>query len=392
MTSVSSEVRIFGFFVSFKILKNVERESMRSRRKVNGGKIKEAVTHVCEVLREYYGIGTITPELLRQSKLGRKAAVRSFFFLSSSSNDVFIERVSKQYMPMWRVLHDLCVVEASNFSVNKDEMNDAWSVLMRKGGIVSSDRVVSYVQLHMYAIGYRREIFQSLKAPPSSSSKHSDDESLYDSKELFLATAWFVAHHKMLETYTARTKRETERHCVLPPYSVDTATLPEFDDETFQTSLRIPDDTKSCSEMLTMLCGRLEKVSKEWTRCQYERTKLVQRYSEIGNLTPLESFLLKHPRRLNEHTNAMRAGLKAAEQIEMWRVFWTWCETVLSPSTKTKRAAAKEEEERHNKVQSIQEKPIRAENIRKLRAFYRKALGDCVQPLLQKGGVVLHDF
>ena len=118
-----------------------------------------------------------------------------------------------------------------------------------------------------------------------------------------------------------------------------------FDDETFQTSLRIPDDTKSCSEMLTMLCGRLEKVSKEWTRCQYERTKLVQRYSEIGNLTPLESFLLKHPRRLNEHTNAMRAGLKAAEQIEMWRVFWTWCETVLSPSTKTKRAAAKEEEE-----------------------------------------------
>ena len=80
MTSVSSEVRIFGFFVSFKILKNVERESMRSRRKVNGGKIKEAVTHVCEVLREYYGIGTITPELLRQSKLGRKAAVRSFFF------------------------------------------------------------------------------------------------------------------------------------------------------------------------------------------------------------------------------------------------------------------------------------------------------------------------
>ena len=148
----------------------------------------------------------------------------------------------KQYMPMWRVLHDLCVAEASGFSVNKDEMNDAWSVLMRKGGIVSSDRVVSYVQLHMYAIGYRREIFQSLKAPPSSSSKHNDDESLYDSKELFLATAWFVAHHKMLETYTARTTRETERHCVLPPYSVDTATLPEFDDETVQTSLRIPDD------------------------------------------------------------------------------------------------------------------------------------------------------
>lgn len=63
---------------------------MRSRRKVNGGKIKESVTHVCDVLREYYGIGTITPELLRQSKLGRKAAVRTFFFVFE--NDVAIDR------------------------------------------------------------------------------------------------------------------------------------------------------------------------------------------------------------------------------------------------------------------------------------------------------------
>ena len=60
----------------FKIQKFKTSEMRRSRRKVNGGKIKEAVSCVCEVLREYYGIGTITAELLRQSKLGRKAAVR----------------------------------------------------------------------------------------------------------------------------------------------------------------------------------------------------------------------------------------------------------------------------------------------------------------------------
>ena len=300
---------------------------------------------------------------------------------------------------MWRVLHDLCIAESSNFTINKDEMNDAWSVLIRKGGIVSSDRVVLYVQLQMYAMGYRRERFQSLRAPPTSSS--SNDESQCDSKELFLATAWFVAHYKMLETYTARTKRESERFCVLPPHSIDTATLPEFEDmrrESLKDSLksiscmmtsRMSDSVATRSEMLTLMCGRLEKVSKEWTRCQYERTKLVERYREIGNLTPLESFLLKHPQRLEEHSNAMRAGLKAAEQIEMWRVFWTWCETVTS--SKTKRV----EQEKEIDFKSIEETkslPILVQNIHKLRASYRKALGECVQPLLQQSGAVLHDF
>ena len=96
--SLSSSVKILSFSLSKKFLQkskaakkfqnfetSKKREQMRSRRKVNGGKIKESVTHVCDVLREYYGIGTITPELLRQSKLGRKAAVRFRFFVVFSN-------------------------------------------------------------------------------------------------------------------------------------------------------------------------------------------------------------------------------------------------------------------------------------------------------------------
>jgi hypothetical protein len=307
-------------------------------------------------------------------------------------------------MPMWRVLHDLCIAEGSGFTINKDEMNDAWSVLMRKGGIVSSDRVVGYVQLHMYAIGYRDERFQLLRAPPTSKEHDNTSENCCDSKELFLAAAWFIARFKMLENYTSFTKREAERFCVLPPHPIDTATLPEFDEvrqktETYSiksTSPKKCDDLVICSEMLTLLCGRLEKVSKEWIRCQYERAKLIEKHIE---LTPFESFLLKHPKRLEEHTNAMRAGLKAVEQMEMWRVFWNWCETVSSSCKKketikltTHDDEIEEEVEGDEENEKLPSSPIVSKDIRKLRAAYRKALGEFAQPVLQRKGVVLHDF
>ena len=111
-----------------------------------------------------------------------------------------------------------------------------------------------------------------------------------------------------------------------------------------------------------MLCGRLEKVSKEWIRCQW-KNKIGSKVQCDWKSHTEESFLLKHPRRLNEHANAMRAGLKTADRLRCG-VFWTWCKTVLSPSTKT------EVKESHLVVSRFKRNPWK--NIRKLGHIARR--------------------
>lgn len=263
-------------------------------------------------------------------------------------------------MPMWRVLHDLCITFSTKYLREMERpgevLDKAWA-LMRETHGIRNEAVVDYVQRKLHGLGYRRGSFFQLTAPPSKErSKKGGDKvrsSYCDSREVFLATVWFIGTRDVLERYEE--KRRIDEN-MLAPHPMDTVQLPcnvdiarneqmEYESRLMNDIGRVRDmnQREHVLEMLTQLSGKVAKLRKRVVGLAKERSNLLRRalVTRTSNKdvppTPFELHLCAHPKLMRAHLDNAQRAVENIDRTTKHTLFWEWCGSVLDVRDTTRK-------------------------------------------------------